>query len=228
MNVEKVLYYLVKLLPNLLISLQIMAYTFLFGTAFGAALAAAKLSKKKALRRLAYGYTSFMRGIPTIVMLFVVYYGLPTLAETVLGVDLNSSNKILYVIVTMVFYSSSLISELMRSAYEAVPKGQMEAAISIGEDVFTALRRIIFPQAVLVIIPNLGDLIVSLMKEAALAFIIGVVDILGRINLLKLNSYGKNVVEMYVAGTLIFWVLSLLVQFLCNMLESRFSKYKRA
>lgn len=227
MNFDRMLDYLIKLLPNLLVSLQIMAYTLLLGLVLGTLLTMAKLSKRKILRRLAYGYTSLMRGIPTLIMLFVIYYGLPSFISAVFNIKISSENKIVYVIVTMVLYSTSMISELMRSAYESIPKGQTEAALSIGESRFTALRRIVLPQAFVVIIPNLGDLIVSLMKEAALAFTIGVVDILGKISLLKLNSYGKYTVEMYVAGTLIFWVFSLLAQFVCNLLEHRFSKYKR-
>ena len=228
MSIEKTLYYLGLLLPNLLISLQIMGYTFLLGILFGAALAAAKLSRHKILRSLAYRYTSLMRGIPTIILLFIVYYGLPALLRAVFGLELDAQNKLLYIVITLVLFSSSQISELVRAAYEAVPKGQMEAALSIGETPLTAIRRIILPQAALVILPNLADMIVSLMKEAALAFVIGVVDILGRINLLKLNAYGKNVVEMYVAGTLIFWCFSLLTQLVCALLERRLSRHKQA
>lgn len=228
MSIEKTLYYLGLLLPNLLISLKIMGFTFLFGIFFGAALAAAKLSRHKILRQLAYRYTSLMRGAPTIILLFIVYYGLPTLLRAAAGMELDAQNKLLYIIVTLVLFSSSQISELIRAAYEAIPKGQMEAALSIGETQLTAIRRIILPQAALVILPNLADMVVSLMKEASLAFVIGVVDILGRINLLKLNAYGKNVVEMYIAGTLIFWCFSLLTQLVCSLLERRLSRHKQA
>ncbi len=223
---ERVLYYIRVLLPNLLVSLKIMGYTLLYSTVLGALLTVAKLSRHKWLRTLAFGYTSLMRGIPTIILLFIVYYGLPVLARALFGVEMAGQSKLLYIIITLVFFNISSISELMRAAYVAIPKGQMEAALSIGESAFTAIRRIILPQAFLVILPNLADLIVFMMKDAALAFMVGVADILGRINLLKLNSFGKYVVEMYVAGTLIFWCFSLLTQLVCTLLERRLSRNK--
>ncbi len=227
MDAEKFVTYFLKILPSLQVTLRIMGYTFLFGIIFGTVLFLAKISAKAPLRKTAFGYTSFMRGIPTLIMLFVMFYGLPAVLKALLGINIYGINKEIFVIITMSMYSSSMISEIMRGAYKAISIGQMEAALSIGETRLTAMRRIILPQAVIIMLPSLGNTIINLMKEASLAYAIGVVDVLGRITILKSNTTGKYTVEMYLSATLMFWFFSLLVQLVFGLLEKYLSRYKR-
>jgi L-cystine transport system permease protein len=112
-------------------------------------------------------------------------------------------------------------SELLRSAYEAIDKGQREAAVSIGLSPWQAFYRIILPQCVKIIMPNLALSLVALMKEAALAFTIGVVDMMGKAKLMVSNFYGAMALETYLAVALIYWAISFMVQQIVRLSEKR-------
>ena len=118
-------------------------------------------------------YTAIFRSIPPVVLLFLVYYGLP------IFVHVDSQNRLFYVCVTLTLLSSAMISEIMRSANNSVPKGQYEAAVTVGLTPFQAIRRIILPQALNYALPNLSTIIIGLLKDGSLAFTIGLIDVFG-------------------------------------------------
>jgi L-cystine transport system permease protein len=109
----------------------------------------------------------------------------------------------------------------MRSAYQAIDKGQWEAAVSIGLSPWQAFYRIILPQCVKIVMPNLALSLVALMKEAALAFTIGVVDMMGKAKLMVSNYYGALAMETYLAVALIYWVISFMVQQIVRLSDKR-------
>lgn len=113
---------------------------------------------------------------------------------------------------------------MMRAAYESVDKGQREAAVSIGLSSFQAFYRIVFPQALVTALPTLGNTIVSLLKDGALAYSIGVVDITGQASYLISMNLGGYVLETYLALALIYWILSLVTQKCFGALENRLRK----
>ena len=228
MNFEKIIFYLLKILPGFIVTLNIMVMTLIFGMIFGIILTILKLSRNKVVRKLAFGFTSIMRGSPALITLFIMFYGLPVLTETLFNINIYNIDKSNFAIFTMTLYCASMLSENMRAAYEAIPKGQMEAAISIGESYVTAIRRIILPQAFLIMLPNLGNIIIELMKDASLAYSIGVIDAIGKVNILKMATSGKYAVEMYIGVTLMFWIMSVFVTIVFNIMENKFSKHKRA
>lgn len=133
------------LLPFLKITFLVAGSSIVLGTIFGLLLAAAKLSSVKLLRKLANLYTTIMRCTPSIVLLFLVYYGVPALAEN-FGLNLHSIETAIFVVVTFTLQFAAIMSEVMRSAYLAIPKGQFEAAVSVGLTPIQAYRRIIFPR----------------------------------------------------------------------------------
>lgn len=116
------------------------------GLVLGFILAAARIFKIPVLRELAALYISFVRGTPVLVQLFVVYYGLPLLVAP-LGVNINHWSKLFFVLVTYLLNDGAFMSEIIRSSIESVPKGQREAAASVGLTTFQAYKRIIIPQA---------------------------------------------------------------------------------
>ena len=107
------------------------------------------------LRELAALYISFVRGTPILVQLFVVYYGLPLLVAP-LGVDINHWSKLFFVLVTYLLNDGAFMSEIIRFSIESVPKGQREAAASVGLTTFQAYKRIIIPQAFKIAAPSFG------------------------------------------------------------------------
>ena len=199
------------LLPFLKITFLVAGSSIILGTLFGLLLAAAKLSSVKWLIKFANLYTTIMRCTPSIVLLFLVYYGVPALAENV-GLNLHSIETAIFVVVTFTLQFAAIMSEVIRSAYLAIPKGQFEAAVSVGLTPFQAYRRIIFPQAPVVALPNFGNGMIALLQEGALAYTIGLIDIVGKANLIIASNINAHALEIYIALAIIYWVLSIIIE----------------
>lgn len=217
-----------NLLPYLWITLYIAAFSVIGGSVFGLLLAAAKLSSNKILRLLANGYTTVIRCTPSIVLLFLVYYGIPAFAEGVFGIYLQNVPTGVFVVVTFSLQFAALMSEVIRSSYLAIDRGQFEAAVSVGLTPFQAYRRIIFPQAFVVALPNFGNGLISVLQEGALAYTIGFIDIVGKANLIIANNYGTHTLEIYIALAVIYWILSISIEKIFALLEKAFSKGKQS
>ena len=151
-----------------------------------------------------------------------MFYGLPRLFLA-FGIDLNFWPKAFFVIVALSLLYAASLSEVIRSAYLAVGKGQYEAAVSVGLTEFQAIRRIVFPQAFVVALPNLGNSLVSLLKEGSLAYAIGLIDVMGAGNLLISRNMGAYAIETYVALALIYWIATIILENLFKLLEKKFS-----
>jgi L-cystine transport system permease protein len=211
-----------RLLPYLGITLLIAFLTLILGLFFGAFLAWAKLGGSSVLRKLAYGYTSVVRCTPPLILLFMSYYGLPKLFA-VFGVDINDIDKLYFVLVAFTLLYAAVLSELIRSTYEAIDRGQFEAAAAAGLTNWQAMRRIIFPQGLFIAIPNLGNTVISLLKEGSLAFTIGLIDVMGRAKMIISLNYGAGALEIYLALALVYWALTFLTVKGTRFLEKRFN-----
>lgn len=200
------------LLPYLTVTLVVGVTSILTGSILGMLLAWAKLSGHKVIRALADGYTYVIRCTPSIVLLFIVFYGLPKFMEAEFGIDLDDLSRAVFVIITFTLLFGAYVSEVFRSAYETVDKGQYEAAVTIGLSPKQAFFRVMLPQAAVIALPNFGNSVINLMKESALAYTIGLIDLLGRTNLIIAKNYGAYGIELYVACLLIYWGLSLVIE----------------
>ena len=216
-----------NLLPYLWVTLYIAAFSVIGGSVLGLVLAAAKLSNNKFLRALANGYTTIIRCTPSIVLLFLVYYGIPAFSEGLFGIYLQNVPTGAFVVVTFSLQFAAMMSEVIRSSYLAIDRGQFEAAVSVGLTPFQAYRRIIFPQALVVALPNFGNGLISVLQEGALAYTIGFIDVVGKANLIIANNYGTHTLEIYLALAVIYWVISISIEKSFSMLEKAFTKGKQ-
>lgn len=207
-----------KLLPFLGMTFGIVLGTIVIALLLSILIVKGRLSKNKVAVKIASGYVGALRCTPSIVLLFIVFYGLPRLFLA-FGIDLNFWPKAFFVIVALSLLYAASLSEVIRSAYLAVGKGQYEAAVSVGLTEFQAIRRIVFPQAFVVALPNLGNSLVSLLKEGSLAFI----DVMGAGNLLISRNMGAYAIETYVALALIYWIATIILENLFKFLENKFS-----
>ena len=215
---------LIKILPYLGTTFLVMALSLIFSLLLATITVIGNLGKNRFFRAVARGYITLMRCVPPIVLLFVVYYGAPHLVRGIFGVDINQLNAIYFAIFALSLLHGAGISEMMRGAYGAVEKGQREAAVSIGLSPFQAFYRIVFPQAFVIALPTLGNTIVSLLKDGALAYSIGVIDITGQASYLISMNLGGYVLETYLALALIYWILSLITQKCFGALENKLRK----
>jgi L-cystine transport system permease protein len=209
-----------KLLPYLPVTLLILIVSLVFSLAFGLLFAWCKLQKNRVVRRIVDFYVQIIRGTPFIVLLFIIYFGLPKLFLSLFDLDINGWTKSIYIVVTLVMFGSARMSEAMRSAYLAVPRGQSESAYSCGLSGIQTFFHIIFPQALYIALPNLGNLVLSNLLETAVGFSIGIIDFVGNARLVNTREYGMHTFEIYAAVALVYWVLSMLIAKLFGILEA--------
>lgn len=202
---------ILRLLPYTLITIKIVFISFLAGCIFGGLLAWGKLCRVKVINKIAYGYTTMIRCTPFIIMLFIVFYGIPYLLLP-FGIDANVIGKEVYTMITLSMYTSSNLSDNFRASYLAINKGQTEAALCIGMKKTQAFRRIILPQMIFIALPMMSNVIVSEFQDTALAFAIGLVDLMGQAKVLDALSYNVNTFEIYVAASILFWILAVLCE----------------
>ena len=220
--------YVFKFLPEILyalpLTLWILIVTIVIGSLLGALLAWGQLYGDEVIVSISKGYVFVLRCTPPIVLLFMVFYGLPEFLEWWLGLDVNGWSRAVFVITAMTLLYAATISEVFKSAYLAVPNGQMEAGLSIGLTEFQTFQRILLPQAFRFALPNISNAILNLLKDTALAYTIGLADIMGAGNLLIGRNLGNYSLETYTAVALVYWTLALLLalgnQFLENALET--------
>ena len=220
--------YVFKFLPEILyalpLTLWILIVTIVIGSLLGALLAWGQLDGDEVIVSISKGYVFVLRCTPPIVLLFMVFYGLPEFLEWWLGLDVNGWSRTVFVITAMTLLYAATISEVFKSAYLAVPNGQMEAGLSIGLTEFQTFQRILLPQAFRFALPNISHAILNLLKDTALAYTIGLADIMGAGNLLIGRNLGNYSLETYTAVAVVYWTLALLLalgnQFLENALET--------
>ena len=220
--------YVFKFLPEILyalpLTLWILIVTIVIGSLLGALLAWGQLYGDEVIVSISKGYVFVLRCTPPIVLLFMVFYGLPEFLEWWLGLDVNGWSRTVFVITAMTLLYAATISEVFKSAYLAVLNGQMEAGLSIGLTEFQTFQRILLPQAFRFALPNISNAILNLLKDTALAYTIGLADIMGAGNLLIGRNLGNYSLETYTAVAVVYWTLALLLalgnQFLENALET--------
>ncbi len=201
-----------KVLPYISVTLAYVIGSVFFGFLIGLGIAMLRLSKNKVLNAIGSIYVTVFRSVPSVVLLFIIYYGLPMWLEESFGILMGDSDTIIYVIVTFSLLLGSSMSEIIRTSYLAVPKGQYEAAVMVGLTPLEAIKRIVFPQGFVIALPNVGNIFIFMIKEGALAYTIGLHDVLGRgmyLGGLKANVFN---LELYVALTLIYWPSTFLLE----------------
>ncbi|MFD2115865.1 amino acid ABC transporter permease [Paenibacillus yanchengensis] len=210
-----------KLLPYLSVTLYVSLIAVSCGTAFGILLAFMKLSKHRIWRFIANSYTTIMRCTPSIVLLFLIYYGVPALTDYLFAFSIQNVHTGFYVVITFTLQFAAMMSEVVRASIKAVPEGQFEAAVSVGLSPAKAYIRIVFPQAIVFALPNIGNGIISVLQEGALAYTIGFIDIVGKANLIIANNYGTHTLEIFIALAIIYWILAIGIERAFRFIERK-------
>lgn len=152
---------------------------------------------------------SFVRGTPIIVQLYVVYYGLPQLLVVMKGWGWNTNpNGLPALVIAFTAFSLNVmanLSESIRSAYHAVDYGQYEAAVAVGMTPLRAIIQIVVPQLIANLIPNFTNIFLDLIKDTALVYNIGIVEIMGEANII--SAIGFKYLETYVDALIIYIII---------------------
>lgn len=211
--VEYMTYYFEGIKYTLLISFVAV----LFGAVFGSLLFYMKSSnfhiwKIKPLKIIAVAYIEIIRGTPMILQIFIVYAG----AEPFFGMDLSALQA---AFVAIALNSAAYVSEIVRAGIDAVDKGQMEAARSLGMKKSTAMMLIVVPQAVRNILPAIGNEFVAVIKESSMASVVGVGELMYAAKIVQGSTYRS--LEPLIVAAGFYFILTFTLGRVISLIERR-------
>lgn len=222
-DIAYVLDFIPKLLSYLQITLFIVGCSILLGLLVGFVVALPRLYNIPVLKRFSQVYVSFFRGTPVLIQLYLIYYGIPEMLKWI-HLDVTKVPVLAFVIVTYALNSGAFISEAIRAAVGAVDRGQVEAAYSIGMSGYKAFGRIVLPQAVTVALPVFANMVIGNLKNSSLAFTLGVMEMTGKSQTLGVAT--QHFIEVYISLTLIYFVVSIVLEQLFLLAERRMQRYE--
>jgi len=210
-SLERMIDYFPKILSKFPVSLYIVAVSTALALVMGTVLAVIRIKKLPVLHQLAGIYISFFRGTPILIQIFLVYYGIPLLSNALFGSNLVSGwNKLIFVFLAYGINESAYLAEHIRAAILSVPRGQTEAGSMVGLTGLQTFRRIVLPQAFRVLLPGLGAMVVGMLPATALAYLLGIIDMMGMVTVISYSSYHS--LEGYADAAIIFVAASVVLE----------------
>ncbi len=189
--------------------------SFAVGLVLALLVALARLSRRRVVSGLARAYVSVIRGTPLLVQLFIIFYALPSL-----GIVIDPFPS---AVVAFSLNVGGYAAEIIRAAILSVPKGQWEAAATIGLDHTLTLRRVVLPQAVRVAVPPLSNTFISLVKDTSLASTIMVTELLRKAQEIAAPTY--EFMALYSLAAVIYWLICLVLSSAQARLERRLDRF---
>ncbi|GAA4556957.1 amino acid ABC transporter permease [Planotetraspora kaengkrachanensis] len=202
------------LLKGMAITIFLGVTSFVLGFWLGGLIALARISRFALLKALAIVYVSVFRGTPLLIQIMLVYFGLPQL-----GIQLSPVPS---AILTFTLYSAAYLSENFRGGILAVEKGQWEAAGSMGMTYSRTLRRVVFPQALRIATPAIGNRFIALMKDTSLASVVTVVELTRVAE--SVGSSTFRYVEAFVVAGAVYWLINSVLSVGQELLERRMGR----
>lgn len=178
----------------------------------GIVMGVAKTSRHQFLRLPAAWYVEAFRNTPLLIQIFFIYFGLPQI-----GLKLS---PFMSGFTALVLYTGAYNTEIVRAGLEAIPKGQIEAARSLGFTELQTIRHIIVPQAFRISLPALSNNFIALLKNSSLVSVIGMVELTFIGN--DLTAWTFRAFEVYGAVTVIYLILVFNLSWILAMIERRF------
>ncbi|WP_159878309.1 ABC transporter permease [Aquitalea denitrificans] len=216
--------YLPSILEGAVLTLKLAAASLAVSVLLGLVGAMFKMAPSKPLRTLAELYSTVVRGVPDLVWMFLLFFGVQMLLNDLaaaMGWAAPDIDPFIAGVLTLGFIFGAYMTETFRGAIMAVPKGQMEAGAAYGMGPLRIFLRITFPQMVRFALPSFTNNWLVLVKSTALVSVIGLNDVMYRADAAKSNTQEPFTVYMLVA--LIFLVITSVSNVLLGMLERRYS-----
>ncbi|MCX7882345.1 MAG: amino acid ABC transporter permease [Brevinematales bacterium] len=202
---------IVSFFPDgLWVTFQVTLLSIVFALLLGILAVLARMSRFPPFNLIASLYTEIIRGIPLLVQIFYIYYVIARVVQLPPIVSAVTGMAICY---------GAYIAEILRGGIQSIPKGQMEAAIALGLSRWQAIRLVVLPQTLKVVLPPIGNEFIALLKDSSLVSIIAVIDIFRRAR--EYASVKYFYFESYTMVALVYLVLTLFFSKLVNILEKR-------
>jgi polar amino acid transport system permease protein len=197
-------------------TIVIAILTVLLGVIIGTVIALMKISKNRISKFVASAYIEFIRGTPLLVQISLVYFSVSFPTFTLLGIEMN---RFIPGVIAMAINSGAYVAEIIRAGIQAVDKGQMEAARSIGFNSTQSMRYIILPQAIRNILPALGNEFVVVIKESSVLSVIGIVELMRSADIVKAAIYKPF--EPLIVVAIIYFILTFTLTRVLGFAERR-------
>jgi len=208
---------IIAFLPDgILRTFEVTVLSIFFAFFIGLITGLGRISRIKIINRIATIYVEVIRGIPLLVQIFYIYYALGRFLKIP---DIASA------VIAMAVCYGAYLGEIFRAGIQSIPKGQMEAALALGMSRSQALRRIILPQTIRLVLPPVGNEFIALLKDSSLVSILAVSDLLRRGR--EFASRTFDYFETYTMVALIYLVITLFLSRLVAIMEERLQKGER-
>ena len=178
--------------------------------------AVAKLSTNGFAYAIATFYTSFFRGLPLLMQVYLIYLGLPQLGFVIDAVPAG--------ILALSLCYGAYMTEIFRSGIQSIDRGQWEASRSMGFGFGLTMRKIILPQALPVIIPPTGNQFISMLKDSSLVSVIGVWELMFLARTLGQKTFQH--MEMLVSAAMLYWLMSICLELIQSRIERHYARSK--
>ncbi|MEU2350273.1 amino acid ABC transporter permease [Modestobacter sp. NPDC049651] len=199
------------LLDGLLTTLWIAAVSGVGALVLGVLVAAARVSPVPVLRGVAFGYVQLFLNVPLLALLVLFVFALPDV-----GLIMPLATT---VVVVLIVYEAAYVAEAVRSGVNTVPLGQAEAARALGLTFLQTLRLVVLPQALRAVVQPLGNVLIALVMNTALAAAVGVVELTSAAN--KVNLVEAQPIPIFAGAGVLYMLLALVIGLLSGVVERR-------
>lgn len=196
-------------------TLYISAISIVIATIIALAGAIGKLSSNGVVYGLATFYTSLFRGLPLLMQIYIIYLGLPQVGYVIGAVPAG--------ILALSLCYGAYMTEIFRAGIESIPRGQTEGAAALGLSPPQTMALVILPQAMRVIIPPTGNQFIAMLKDSSLVSVVGVWEIMYLARTQGQTEFRH--IEMLITASMIYWILSICLEYAQSLIEERFGRF---
>ena len=213
--------YIISIIPQMLLgtvdTLRLFFITIVLAIPLGILLAFCRVSSFKILRNVVVAYVYVLRGTPLMLQLLFVYFGLPFIP--VIGIRLDDFPA---AVLAFVLNYGAYFCEIFRAGIQAIPKGQYEAAKTLGMNYVQTMKRIILPQVFKIILPPVSNETITLVKDTSLIYVLAMNDLLRTTRNLVQRDFN---IMPFVVAAVFYLVMTLILTFGFNKLEKHFARW---
>lgn len=196
-------------------TLYISAISIIIATVIALAGAIAKLSNNGVIYGLATFYTSLFRGLPLLMQIYIIYLGLPQVGYVISAVPAG--------ILALSLCYGAYMTEIFRAGIQSIDRGQTEGATALGLSPAQTMMLVILPQAMRVIIPPTGNQFIAMLKDSSLVSVVGVWEIMYLARTQGQTEFRH--IEMLITASMIYWILSIGLEYAQARIEERFGRF---
>lgn len=213
--------YIISIIPQMLLgtvdTLRLFFITIVLAIPLGILLAFCRVSSFKILRNVVAAYVYVLRGTPLMLQLLFVYFGLPFIP--VIGIRLDDFPA---AVLAFVLNYGAYFCEIFRAGIQAIPKGQYEAAKTLGMNYVQTMKRIILPQVFKIILPPVSNETITLVKDTSLIYVLAMNDLLRTTRNLVQRDFN---IMPFVVAAVFYLVMSMILTYGFNKMEKHFARW---